>query len=51
MKKLDPKKFGFDRIQEHPTNVFLTNTVGFENDAKRKQAFAKWNEYKAKARE
>jgi hypothetical protein len=47
MKKQDPKKFGFDRIQQHSTNVLVTSTVGFENDEKRNKTFAKWKEFKA----
>jgi len=47
MRKQDPKKFGFDRIQQHPTNVLVTSTVGFENDEKRNKAIAKWKEFKA----
>ncbi len=46
MKKQDPKKFGFDRLQQHPTNVFSTNTVGFQNDETRGKALAKWKEFK-----
>jgi hypothetical protein len=47
MKKQDAKKFGFDRIQQNTTNVFSTNTVGFENDEKRDKALAKWKEFKS----
>jgi HEAT repeat protein len=47
MKKQDPKKFGFDRIQQNPTSVFSTSTVGFENDEKRNKALAKWKEFKS----
>lgn len=47
MKKQDPKKFGFDRIQQNTTNVFSTNTVGFPNDEARGKALAKWKEFKA----
>jgi len=47
MKKQDPKKFGFDRIQQNTTNVFSTNTVGFQNDEQRGKALAKWKEFKA----
>lgn len=47
MEKQDPKKFGFDQIQQNTTNVFSTNTVGFENDEKRNKALAKWKEFKA----
>ena len=47
MKKQDPKKFGFDRIQQNTTNAFVTSTVGFENDEKRNKTFAKWKEFKS----
>lgn len=47
MKKQDAKKFGFDRIQQHPTNIFITNTVGFQDDETRGKALAKWKEFKA----
>jgi hypothetical protein len=47
LKKQDPKQFGFDRIQLNDSNVFNFGTVGFENEDKRKQAFAKYQEFKA----
>jgi len=47
MKKQDPKKFGFDRIQTNTTNVFSTNTVGFQNDEARKKSLTKWKEFQA----
>ncbi len=47
MKKQDPKKIGFDRIQQNTSNVFSTSTVGFENDEKRNKVLAKWKEFKA----
>jgi len=48
LKKQDPKKFGFERIQFNESNVFNYGTVGFENEDKRKQAFDKYHEFKAK---
>jgi hypothetical protein len=47
LKKQDPKRFGFERIQLNDSNVFNFGTVGFENEDKRKQAFAKYQEFKA----
>lgn len=47
LKKQDPKRFGFERIQLNNSNVFNFGTVGFENEDKRKQAFAKYQEFKA----
>jgi hypothetical protein len=47
LKKQDPKKFGFERIQLNESNVFIFGTVGFENEDKRKQAFAKYQEFRA----
>ena len=47
MKKLDPKEFGFDRLQLNATSVFVTSTVGFENEDKRHVAFAKWNKFRS----
>ncbi len=47
LKKQDPKRFGFDRIQLNDSNVFNFGTVGFENEDKRKQAFARYEEFKA----
>lgn len=47
MKKQDPKKFGFERIQQHHTSVLVTSTVGFENDEKRNKVIAKWKKFKA----
>jgi hypothetical protein len=46
LKKQDPKKFGFERIQLNESNVFIFGTVGFENEDKRKQAFAKYQEFR-----
>lgn len=48
LRKQDPKQFGFDRIQLNQNNVFNYGTVGFENDDKRKQAFDKYREFKAR---
>lgn len=42
----DPKEFGFERYQANSTNLFITSTVGFENDAKRQKVFAKWKEFR-----
>jgi hypothetical protein len=47
LKKQDPKQFGFDRIKMNESNVFIFGTIGFENEDKRKQAFAKYEEFKA----
>ena len=47
LKEQDPKKFGFTRIALQSTNVFSTNTVGFENDEQRKQTIEKWQKFKA----
>jgi hypothetical protein len=46
LRKEDPKKFGFGRIQTNPTTVFATNTVGFENEDRRKQALAKYRQFR-----
>jgi HEAT repeat protein len=46
LRKEDPKKFGFDRIQINDSTAFITSTVGFETDDKRKQVFAKYQELK-----
>ena len=43
----DPKKFGFNRIQLNDTNVFITSTVGFENEDKRKKVFDKYKKPEA----
>ena len=48
MKKQDPKKFGFDRIQMNPSTSFSTSTVGFENDDTRKKVFKKYEEFKSR---
>lgn len=47
LRERDPKEFGFDRIVENTTTVFMTNSVGFENDEERKIVFDKWFELKA----
>ena len=43
--KLDHKEFGFERFRTHPTQVFQTNSVAFEDDAKREVAIKKWMDY------
>jgi hypothetical protein len=43
----DPKEFGFSRIQTNNTTMFATNTVGFENEDRRKQVFAKYQQFRA----
>lgn len=45
--KQNPKDYGLDRLQPHPTVVFNTGTVGFENDEQRAAAHQKWKGYKA----
>lgn len=47
MNKQDPKEFGFDRIQLNETTMFVTSTVGFENDEQRQQVFDKWRKQQA----
>jgi hypothetical protein len=47
MKKLDPKEFGFDRLELNATSIFVTSTVGFEHEDKRNLAFAKWNKFRS----
>lgn len=49
LKKQDPKQFGFDRIKMSESSVFNFGTIGFENEDKRKQAFAKYQEFKTDA--
>jgi len=49
LKKQDPKQFGFDRMRMNDSNVFIFGTIGFENEDKRKQAFAKYQEFKTGA--
>ncbi len=48
LKGQDPKQFGFSRIQENPATVFTTSTVGFENEDRRKQAFAKYRQFQSR---
>jgi hypothetical protein len=38
----DPKEFGFDRIQRHDVNVFITGTIGFADPDQRDQALEKF---------
>ncbi len=47
LQKQDPKQFGFERIQRSESTVFNFGTLGFQNEDKRKQAFAKYQEFKA----
>jgi len=47
LKKQDPKRFGFDRFQLNEVNLLNFGTIGFENEDKRKQAFAKYDEFTA----
>jgi hypothetical protein len=42
MEDKDPREFGFRRIQRNDTNVFITSTVGFENEDRRSQVFEKY---------
>lgn len=49
LKQQDPKQFGFDRIKMSESSVFNFGTIGFENEDKRKQAFAKYQELKTGA--
>jgi len=49
LQKQDPKQFGFDRIKMNESSVFIFGTIGFENEDKRKQAFAKYHEFQAGA--
>lgn len=46
LRKQDPKQFGFHRIRMNESTVFNFGTIGFENEDKRKQAFAKYQEFK-----
>jgi len=47
MARKEPSDFGFDRLQKNEMSVFVTSTVGFESDEKRKEAVQKWQEYRA----
>lgn len=38
----EPRDFGFDRLQRNEMSVFITGSVGFENDDQRQAAFDKW---------
>ncbi len=49
LRRQDPKQFGFDRIRMNESTVFNFGTIGFENEDKRKQAFAKYQEFKTGA--
>ncbi len=44
MQDEDPKDYGFERIQMHNVNVFVTGTAGFDSDEKRQATFAKFRE-------
>jgi hypothetical protein len=46
LKKQDPKKFGFSRLQMNPSTSFSTSTIGFENDDTRKKVFTNYEEFK-----
>ncbi len=45
--KQDPKSYGFDRLQPHPTLVYLAGSLALADDAARVKAFHKWDEWKA----
>ena len=46
----DPKEYGFERIQLHNVNVFVTGTAGFDSDEKRQAALAKFRESRDRGR-
>jgi hypothetical protein len=46
MKQQDPEEFGFDRMIRNEMNVFITNTVGFQDDQQREAALAKWKDFR-----
>jgi hypothetical protein len=41
----DPAKYGFDRIQRNETNVFITSTIGFDDDKKRQATIEKFKAF------
>jgi hypothetical protein len=43
LQKRDPKRFGFERIQRNEQTVFVTGSVGFENEDRRKKVFSKYD--------
>jgi HEAT repeat protein len=47
--KQDPKKFGLLRLKPSSTQVFNTNSVAFEDDAKREEAITKWREFRTES--
>jgi hypothetical protein len=49
LKKQDPRSFGFERFQTNETTSFVTSTVGFENDDRRKKVFDKYATFKTGA--
>ena len=44
IKKLNPKEFGFERLQMDAAGVVSPGTAGFDNDDKRRAALAKWRQ-------
>lgn len=46
--KQDPKKFGLTRLKPSSTQVFNTNSLAFEDDAKREEAIKQWRAFRAK---
>lgn len=50
MQNEDPKDYGFERIQLHNVNVFVTGTAGFDSDEKRQATFAKFREFRDRER-
>jgi hypothetical protein len=46
----EPKEYGFERMQLHNVNVFVTGTAGFDSDEKRQAALAKFRESRDRER-
>jgi len=42
----DPKKYGFDRLQKNTQMLFITSTLGFENDKHRNGAHERWKTFR-----
>ncbi len=42
---LDPKDFGFTKLQPNAQTLFQSNTLAFDTDAQREQALANWRQW------
>jgi hypothetical protein len=51
LRKQDPKQFGFQRVQEDPNTVVAISSIGFENDDRRQEVFAKYRLFLEEQRE